>query len=254
MDPVGPPEFLNLPNDRRAVILAEIKQTTQFAYDHAVPVVISLPPKAKNRAGLRSASGFLLKVGSQIYLGTADHVWKSFLTRRANGEDVIFQAGRFAVDASRPGVYRDEFRDLAFIPITEDDARRSGHIVSSAPHGWPPPYPAIGSYVVFSGCPERLRDQDSDDHVGFGSFSSIMRVTSASEEHVVCQFDREMWVSDGPNPPPAPGDDLSGMSGGPVFSLERSLSIPLIGLIFEFSANLDLMYIRTFTSVRLPKV
>lgn len=253
MNTIGPSDFLKLPDDRRAAILAELKQTTQFAYDHAVPVVISLPPRAKDRSSLRSASGFFVQVGEQIYLGTADHVWKSFLTRRANGEDVIFQAGRFAVDANRTDVYRDEFRDVAFIPVTKEEARRSGHTVSSAAHGWPPPHPSVGSYVVFSGCPERLGDQDTDDHIGMGSFSSIMRVTSASEEHVVCQFDREMWVSDGPNPPPAPGADLSGMSGGPVFSLEHPLSMPLIGLIFEFSSNLELMYIRTFANVRLPR-
>jgi len=247
----GPPDFAALPADVRRTHLTEIGRTGDFAYDHAIPIVIARPAHAGDRASLRSASGFVAQIKGRFFLGTADHVWRAFLDRVANSEDVIFQAGSLRITPDRPNVYRDPDRDIVFIPISEGEARRSARLVSSSPRGWPPPRPPEGSYVVFSGCPEVMRDHVNDSRLEFGSFSSIMRVTSARDEHIVCQFEREIWISDYRKVPP-PGMNLSGMSGGPVFSLADSLSIPLIGLIYEFSADLELLYIRTFANAHLP--
>ena len=247
----GPPEFAALPDDVRRAYLTQIGQTRDYAYDHAVPLVIAKPAHSGARGSLRSASGFFAQINGRYYLGTADHVWRAFLERTVDGQDVIFQVGSLRILPDRPGVYRDPARDIAFIPVLESEARRSARIISSTPRGWPPPRPIEGSYVVFSGCPEVLRDHVDDSRLEFGAFSSIMRVTSASEEHIVCQFEREIWISDYRKAPP-PGTDLSGMSGGPVFSLADPLSMPLVGLIYEFSSDLELLYIRTFSNVLLP--
>lgn len=139
--------------------------------------------------------------------------------------------------------------------MTDDEARLSGQLIASTAHGWPPPLPRVDSYVAFSGCPERLREQLASDHVGIGSFSSIMRVRSATDDNIVCQLERETWVSDGPLLPPALGDDMSGASGGPVFSLDHPLDVPLIGLIYEFAPGLfgsqiELLYISPLASTR----
>jgi hypothetical protein len=245
---VAPAEFRALPADRQAAIITEMKQTLQLAYDHAVPIVIALPPKHPD-PDLRSASGFFVQIDEQTYLGTADHVWRWYLDRREAGDGVMFQAGRFAISHDRSGILRDAKRDIVLIPVSEQEVRRSGHLVASTASGWPPPMPRVDSYVVFSGCPERLRERDSQDHIGFGSFSSIMRVTSATADNVICQFERESWVSDAVLPPPAPGDDMSGASGGPVFSLDHLLHVPLVGLIYEFNPGLfgseiELLYMR----------
>ncbi len=251
---IAPAEFRALPLIRQATIPAEIKQTLQLAYDHAVPIVIALPPGFADN-DLRSASGFFVRIDGQTYLGTADHVWRQYLSRRAAGAQVIFQAGRFAIDRDRPGILRDRVGDIALIPVTEQEARRSGQLVASTAACWPPPIPRVGSYVAFSGCPERLRDRDAHDHIGFGSFSFIMRVTSVTADNIICQFERDTWVSDGPLLPPAPGDDMSGASGGPAFSLDHSLHVPLVGLIYEFTPGLfgseiELLYLRPLASAR----
>ena len=251
---VGPEEFRRLPPERQAAILTEMKQTLQLAYDHAVPIVVS-PPPGSDRDDLRSASGFFFRIDARLFLGTADHVLKTYITRREGGEDIILQAGSFTVAPDRPGVLRDERADLALIPITDAEAYSSGRHVSTAPRGWPPPLPRVGSYVVFSGCPESLRERDANAHVSFGSFSSIMRVTSATADNVKCEFEREAWVSDSPNLPPALGTDMSGMSGGPVFSLDYSVDVPLIGLIYEFNAgifgsDIEVLCIRPFSAAQ----
>jgi hypothetical protein len=214
------------------------------------------PRPGHDRDNLRSASGFFVRIDARLFLGTADHVWKSYLRRRDEGEDIIFQAGSFTIAADRPGILRDERADLALIPIADAEAREGGHHVATAPPGWPPPLPRVGSYVVFSGCPEALRERDTDAHIGFGSFSSIMRVTSATADNVKCEFERDTWVSDSPNLPPALGADLSGMSGGPVFSLDYPLEVPLIGLIYEFNAgvfgsDIEVLCIRPFAAAQL---
>ena len=251
---VAPAEFRALPLERQAAIVTEMKQTLQLVYDHAVPIVVALQPAFPDTE-IRSASGFFVRIDGQTFLGTADHVWRRFLRRRTTGENVIFQAGRFAIEPDRQGILRDGKQDVVLIPGTEREARTSGQLVASTPDGWPPPIPRVGSYVAFSGCPELLRDRDSRDHIGFGSFSSIMRVTSVTADNVVCQFERDTWVSDGPVLPPAPGDNMSGASGGPVFSLDHPLHIPLVGLIYEFAPGLfgseiELLYLRPLASAR----
>jgi hypothetical protein len=213
--------------------------------------VIARPANSGDRSSVRSASGFFVRINDRVYLGTADHVWRSFLERVAQGQGVIFQAGGLRIEADRPEVVRDPDRDVAFIPISKSETRRCKHTISSAARGWPPPLPKKDTYVVFSGCPEVLRDHASDSSLEFGYYSAIMRVTTASEAHIVCQFEREIWVTDYRKIPP-PGTDLSGMSGGPVFSLDDPLSMPLVGLISEFSPSLELLYVRTFAEFRLP--
>lgn len=251
MEPSGPPAFVALPQRTRESIVAELRQTTQFAYDHAVPIIISLPPKANAPESLRSATAFLVQPNEQIYLGTADHVWRSYLRRKADGESVVCQVGTLLLDEARAAPIRDITYDLAFFPISRAEAAKVGATLSTAVAGWPPPVPSVGSFVSFAGCPEYRRNHDSQSHVGFGTFGSIMEVTAVAEHHIVCQFQRDMWVTYGPELPPSPGDDLSGMSGGPAFSLASPLSMPMIGLISEFSSNLELLYINHFAHVQL---
>lgn len=221
-----------------------MKFTVQLAYDRTVPIIISEPRGASLQARMRSASGFFVEIDSMYYLGTAHHVWLNFIRRKAAGEDVIFQAGRLAVAANVEGLVEDATRDIVLIPVDPRGVQRSGQTVSSAARGWPPPLPKAGSYVIFSGCPESLRDHDEPGHVGFGSFSSLMRVTDVDAFGLICEFERGTWIWDGPNNPPQPGDDLSGMSGGPVFAAD-DLSIPLVGLIKKFGGSWEMLHVAT---------
>jgi hypothetical protein len=251
---VAPTKFRALPASQQSAIITEVKSTVQLAYDHAVPIVIARPA-TQSDDDLRNASGFFIRIEGQIYLGTADHVWRQFLRRRDAGENVMFQAGRLAVNCDRTGVLRDEKQDIVLIPVSEKEAQRSGQLIASTASGWPPPLPRIDSYVAFSGCPERLRERHADGRIEFGSFSSIMRVTSATADNITCRFERDTWLSDGPLLPPAPGDDMSGSSGGPVFSLDYPLHLPLVGLIYEFSPGLfgsgiELLYLRLLAAAQ----
>ena len=80
----------------------------------------------------------------------------------------------------------------------------------------------------------------------FDSWSSgATQVSAVREEYFVCQFEREYWVQSF-NLDRHTGLDLhklGGLSGGPVF-IYRNIYWEFIGMIYEFSENFDLMYIR----------
>ena len=244
---------MKLPEAERQEIMAGMRATVQLAYERVVPIVISAPPSSSAPSELRSASGFFVEISNQMYLGTAYHVWQHFQRRHRAGEVVVFQAGQLTIKPDVDGIQDDERRDVIFIPVDAEEARRSGQTVSSASLGWPPPAPAVGSFVVFSGCPETHRERDSRHHVGFGCFSSIMRVTDVTDQELVCEFERGTWIWDGPNDPPPPGADLSGMSGGPVFALGE-LAIPVVGLIRRFVDKWELLHVATFDGFPLQRL
>ncbi|GAG18320.1 unnamed protein product, partial [marine sediment metagenome] len=62
-------------------------------------------------------------------------------------------------------------------------------------------------------------------------------------EYMVCQFEREYWVKSIDLYDKEELHEIGGLSGGPVF-IKRALSWEFIGIIYQFSAGLDLMYIR----------
>ena len=75
--------------------------------------------------------------------------------------------------------------------------------------------------------------------------SGCCKVASVSGEHFVCQFERDYWVesfnmhgNDGMDL-----HELGGLSGGPVF-IHRGLYPELVGIVYQFSEEFDLMYIR----------
>ena len=148
----------------------------------------------------------------------------------------MFQASSFTVREDRANILRDAKRDVALIPVTEQEVRRSGLHVEISPPAGRPHCPAS---IRTSYSPESQSDSERkpDNHIEFGSFSSIMRVTSgispitssvSSSANTGFQLTSVMS-------PPALGENLSGASGGPVFSLDHPLHIPLIGLIYEFN-------------------
>jgi hypothetical protein len=249
---IFPADFMKLPEAKRQEIVTGMKATVQLAYDRVVPIVISAPPRSTVPSELRSASGFFVEISEQMYLGTAHHVWQHFQRRHRAGEGVVFQAGELTIKPDVAGIQDDAARDIIFVPVDAVEARRSGQTISSASLGWPPPPPAVGSFVVFSGCPETHRERDSRHHVEFGCFSSVMRVTDVSGHELVCEFERDTWIWDGPNGPPAPGADLSGMSGGPVFALGE-LAIPLVGLVRRFVDKWELLHVATFDGFAIPR-
>ena len=158
------------------------------------------------------------------------------------------QAAAFRLWPEERPTWRDQTNDIAFVEITETEAKSVGRLIVDPPMGWPPRQPTVGSYVMYSGFPAYVRQRSDAVTTHFNALSSLMRVASLGEGYFVCQFEREEWVNFSGAPVPEPGISLGGMSGGPVFA-NGTLVFPLVGLISEFSQDYELLYVKSFESV-----
>jgi hypothetical protein len=120
------------------------------------------------------------------------------------------------------------------------------------PVRWPPDRIKQGDFVAFGGFPGLWRQNLSWRELLFDSWSSgATEVTSVSEDHFVCQFEREFWVAS-LNLHGLEGLELrklGGLSGSPVF-IHRSIYWELVGVVYEFSESFDLMYARPTSLLR----
>lgn len=216
---------------------------TRFVFRRAAAVLIAPRPGAPGRVA--NGSAFVVGLPSGPYLGTAWHVVSAWLKWTAEGEDLIFQVGGTALNPVERLVWKDETNDIAFLRLAEGEQDRIGISECEPVLGWPPPHPVVGSYVLVSGFPGIQRLRIAADEMDFGAFSTLLQVTAIHDRHLVCQFEREHWLSHTGRIPP-PGTNLGGMSGGPVL-LSKNLAYPLVGLVSEFSQTYELLFVKTLS-------
>ena len=243
-----PSSFHELPPEEQRRVLRAGHHMTQLAYRHAAAVIVGPPPSIGGP--INNGSGFVVAVGGRHFLGTAWHVVVAWLHRREAGERVLFQVRDAELNPTLETMWRDEANDVALIPISEVQAAQIGVSVCDPIRGWPPPHPVQGRYVLLSGFPGVVRQQEGK-RVFLNAMSTLMQVTSVGHSHLVCQLEREHLVSFNENGIPPHGTDWGGMSGGPVFLVD-DLVYPLVGMISEFSTDLELLRIATLSHVPFP--
>ncbi len=181
---------------------------------------------------------------------TCSHVLDAY--REISNEcDTIFQIGATVFNPLERIIYESKELDLVSIDLQNIKKENliNGQEVGSCffvPPYWPPNEITRGDFVAFAGFPGRWRNYLSWYEISFDSFSSgACLVASVQEDYFVCQFEREYWVESfntyGRNGMEL--DDIRGLSGGPVF-IYRELYWELVGIIYEFSSEFDLMYVR----------
>lgn len=239
-----PEDFVALSAEEQRKILDAGLLMTMMAYRHAAAVIVSPPPSVGGR--VKNGSGFVLELGGHHYFGTAWHVVKEWLDRTNDGERVLFQVRNVLLDPSKSLAWKDEQNDIAFLQLSEEEVEQIDISRCDPVRGWPPPHPEEGSYVLISGFPEVIRRQPASEQIEFNALSTMLQVTTVGSRHLVCQFVRENWVSYNPQGIPPPGTELGGMSGGPVFAV-GNLAYPLVGLVSEFSADYELLYVKTLS-------
>ncbi|MBI3811364.1 MAG: hypothetical protein HY283_04055, partial [Nitrospirae bacterium] len=176
--------------------------------------------------------------------------WPSF---RGEGQkddpSIIFQIGNHKLNPVSRIIDENKKLDLVTIDLTGIDVDQLSTLpnVGSSfhePSRWPPAEVKQGNFVLFGGFPWKWRKQLSPIDFEFGIFSSgACHVTSVSEDHIMCRFEREHWISSWQEGPPLDLHDLGGLSGSPVFVI-RPLFFEFIGITREFSPGLDSLEIR----------
>ena len=244
MDLALPEDFAALSSHEQRRILDAALHMTQMAYRHAASTILSPPPH--QGGAMRNGTSFVLKLDDRFYLGTAWHIVDYWLKSVNKDAQFIFQVGDVLLDPSNAIAWKDLENDIVFLHLTPDEAQQTRVSFCEPILGWPPPHPNEGDYVLISGFPAVMRERFSAKHVDFPALSTMLQVSSVSGRHMVCQFEREHWISFDPSGFPPPGTDLGGMSGAPVFAV-GNLAYPLIGVVSEFSSDYELLYMKTLS-------
>lgn len=228
-----------------------IRELSRFALRFAAPVLFGPLPRKQECQTLNNGTATLLSFGEKRYAVTCSHVIDGYRQKLKDDPSIIFQIGNHKLNPVSRIIDENQELDLATIDLSGIDVDRLETLpnVGSSFHEpsrsrWPPAEVKQGNFVAFGGFPGKWRKQPSSIDVEFGIFSSgACHVASVFEDHIVCQFERQHWISSWQEGPPKDMRDLGGLSGSPVFAI-RQLNLEFIGIAYVFSKDYDLLYIR----------
>lgn len=225
------------------------REISKFPLRFAVAALFGQRPTSKCVSDVRNGTVCLVDLGCGPIAITCSHVLEEYKRKLEKNEQTIFQIGDLEVEPLKKLIDESKALDLATINLNGENLEKiaNGEEIGACffrPVRWPPNEIKEGDFVAFGGFPGRWRQQPVRGEIVFASFSiGACRVASVMEDHIVCQFEREYWVSSMNTRPGEELRDLGGLSGAPVFIL-RDLYWELIGIVYEFSPEFDLMYAR----------
>jgi hypothetical protein len=233
------------------------REIARLPLRYAVPVFFGEPPGNKRELITSSGTVSLVDLGNGPMAVTCSHVLDGYRQRAKEDPRTIFQIGNLKLNPLEIIIDESEQLDLVTIDLRgkKIDEIASGRETVSYffhPRHWPPQDIIEGDVVAFGGFPGIWRQRSSADEFAFVSFSSgASFVTSVRDEYFVCQLEREHWIEPqehylrpldvGTNPKDL--YDFGGLSGGPVI-IVREVYWDFVGIIYQFSSEFDLLYIR----------
>jgi hypothetical protein len=253
-EPGGAQRFERLSAEEQTRYIAVSQQLTNFARDHAVPIILA--PPLSIRGKLNGASGSVLRLEAGTFVVTASHVLAEYENRTQSGETLNWQVGNLPpFEPVSRIAWRDPARDIVLLRISDNEARDIGPCIISEPASWPPCLPREGQFVLMAGYPKVLRDDNASfGLIGSGPWSAVFRVTLVGEGYCKCVIERKDLISFNGGPLPEPGMDMGGLSGGPVL-LVGNPSYPLVGVITEICqltvGELEIFTVATLESVMM---
>ncbi|TET99699.1 MAG: hypothetical protein E3J23_04250 [Candidatus Stahlbacteria bacterium] len=225
------------------------KEMTKFPMRFAAPVFFGESPAVSKKSKISNGTASLINFGNGNLAITCYHVLSPFKEQIESRQDSIFQIGNLKFNPLDQIIAESEELDIVTISLTPEQAKEisAGGEIGSLffmPPFWPPNSVNEKDFVAFGGFPGRWRQHLSSNEIMFDTYSSgACGVASVTDEYIVCQFEREYWVVTLDLHNKEELYDISGLSGGPVF-IKRSLHWEFIGIIYQFSQEFELMYIR----------
>jgi len=240
----NPAEFDALPLAEQQRIQNLARTFAELALSYSTYVFIAGAQDAELDINLGSA--FIVSGVEAHVLVTAEHVLAKYESRKESEASVSFQAGECILDLTGRKVFRDKTLDVACLRISDRELSRIGCVPFVANHSWPHAQISGGDYVQFCGFPAFYRRDLGRAKLSIAPFAGFVKVDAVHPTHLMCVFERDEWVVNGPEGVPPTGTVLGGLSGGPVL-LRSELQHPIVGLVSEFHSSFELLRI-----ARLP--
>jgi hypothetical protein len=183
---------------------------------------------------------------------TCQHVLGGF-RRSAGSGDTFLQIDEALVDPGKHLVSESVELDLAVFDLTSFVGRLR-HLTEAkfvSPTAWPPGPVSTDDVICMAGFPGVWREQLAAGYFRFYSFSSgAAEVVSVDDRQLVTTVQIQQCINQ-INHGLVFGS-LGGLSGGPVFAWRQApvLHAELVGFIYEYQANLDLMLVRLASVIR----
>ena len=237
--------FEDLPESEQDLARTATRLLQELAHGYLEPVSIL---DATGVKVLGSASACTVHIADTTYALTAAHVFLDPI-KRLGKDNLRFMIGeRPLVHPVVPAFIRER-EDVALFKLDAGLATSTGSRTYALDRSdVERSVPAPGSYLVMTGCPGHSRSTHGDV-VEYEAHAATLRVTSSSESHMMCRFDRSSWISvKGPGPPPQ-GTSWGGMSGGPAFLVGQH-HYPLVGVIGQFDDGFGDLELLRVESIR----
>ena len=217
------------------------KRLLRAACEYSIPIFWSSLKKGKWSVD-SNGTAFILDCGKGPFLVTAAHVYESYLKRLSEGIDVWPQINdiTFQMEERVIGYLGSETLDIVTFTISSKEIGLiKRRVLKGNKSPWSAPSAREKDGALFVGFPGLQRTDESEHECGFGFFASLNPISSVSERHFGCVFDRSKWVDAFGNGFPDDGYDLGGISGAPVLIVEESeagiLSWRLGGVVYNAS-------------------
>lgn len=223
----------------------------KFPLRFARPVFFGQKPSKSEPIRINNGTITFVQFEELLIGITCSHVIDKY-KQISRGENCIFQIGHLEFDPLERIIDESTELDLVSIDLNGLNFTQTinGIEIGSGffvPAYWPPKEVVPGDYVAFGGFPGEWRKYPEWNSIVFDTWSSGgSEVSSVHDQYFICQFKRKYWVESF-NYNYREGLDLKklgGLSGGPVF-IHRDVHWDLVGIISEFSEELDLMYIKS---------
>lgn len=215
------------------------KEFLSIAASYSVPIFWTGSGKVLN-----NGTAFVLNTGESIFLVTAAHVYEDYIKAKEEGKTTNCQLSNIEFDLEERRISNNKptSMDIATFSITEQEIETlDKSVLHGCQKSWPPARPNEGEAVVIAGYPGIERIEEKKQECNFGLHSFNTPVSSVSDRHVGCSFERQYWVDLLGNGLPENLYNLGGISGAPAITLEKSesgiVSWRLVGVVYEAKAS-----------------
>lgn len=222
-------------------------ELSRYAGRFARALYVGDAPPFSASSIMNSATVTLVKFGKLLVGVTPRHVIERYRELKDSNPRLIFQIARAQFNPLLHLISEDNERDLAVLDLTSlaGDANDLGRSSFIEPVSWPPGYVSEDDVVCLAGFPGIWRDQVTANELRFHWFSSgATFVRSAGEEKFAVSIHTEQSIVTINQRRPL--QSVGGLSGGPVFCWrnDKLLRAELVGFIYEYQDELDLMFVR----------